>query len=144
VTADRFWSQAESRWNVIIRRRARHTSPAPRHGADLPGRSTNGLRSLARDGFLEEAETEAQGGRPARTTFQLTGDGRDPLGDIFANPNIPDTVAEDYRLGQARLGGEAAWARQLRGGQYWFDGEPSPPWSSQPPGGAQTTGAAVQ
>jgi DNA-binding PadR family transcriptional regulator len=158
-----------------------------------PGSVYNGLRSLARDGFLQEVGTEANGGRPARTTFRLTGDGevefmrleRDALwkvsyesahlmaawsfawalsrdeviaalesrveqieasaravgyavDDIPNNPDIPDTVAEHYRLGQARLDGEAAWARQLlerlRGGEYWFDGEPDPPWSSLPPG----------
>lgn len=164
-----------------------------------PGSVYNGLRSLARDGFLEEVGTEAKGGRPARTTFRLTGDGevefmrleRDALwkvsfaspadlmaawsfawalsrdeviaalearveqieasaravgyaiDDIPANPDIPDTVAEHYRLGQARLDGEAAWARRLlerlRGGEYWFDGEPNPPWSNRPPGHAQTS-----
>jgi len=168
-----------------------------------PGSVYNGLRSLTRDGFLEEVGTEAEGGRPARTTFRLTGDGevefmrleRDALwkvsldsadlmaawsfawalsrdeviaalesrveqveasaravgyaiDDIPTNPDIPDTVAEHYRLGQARLDGEAAWARQLlerlRGGEYWFEGEPDPPWSSKPPGGARTTSGAVQ
>jgi hypothetical protein len=54
---------------------------------------------------------------------------------------MPATVAEHYRLAQARLDGESAWARQLierlRAGEYWFDGEPDPPWSTQPSGGAQ-------
>lgn len=40
-----------------------------------PGSVYNGLRSLARDGFVEEVGTEAQGGRPARTTYRLTADG---------------------------------------------------------------------
>ncbi len=167
-----------------------------------PGSVYNGLRSLARDGFLQEVGTEAKGGRPARTSFRLTGDGevefmrleRDALwkvshesadlmaawsfawalsrdeviaalesrveqiegseravgfaiDDIPGNPDIPDTVAEHYRLGQARLDGEAAWARQLlerlRGGEYWFDGEPNPPWSIPPPGAARTTNGAA-
>lgn len=40
-----------------------------------PGSIYNGLRSLERDGFLERFGTEAKGGRPARTTYQLTADG---------------------------------------------------------------------
>ena len=40
-----------------------------------PGSVYNGLRSLEREGFVEEVGTEAQGGRPARTTYRLTGDG---------------------------------------------------------------------
>jgi DNA-binding PadR family transcriptional regulator len=40
-----------------------------------PGSIYNALRMLTREGFLEEVETEAEGGRPARTTYQLTGDG---------------------------------------------------------------------
>lgn len=40
-----------------------------------PGSIYNGLRSLARDGFVEEVGTETEGGRPARTTYRLTGDG---------------------------------------------------------------------
>jgi DNA-binding PadR family transcriptional regulator len=160
-----------------------------------PGSVYNGLRSLARDGFVEEVGTEAEGGRPARTTYRLTGDGeteflrlernalwnvslesadlmaawsfawalkRDEviaamearveqieasaratgfaIDDIPGNHNTPDTVAEHYRLAQARLDGEAAWARQLldrlRAGEYWFEGEPDPPWSSAPRQGA--------
>jgi DNA-binding PadR family transcriptional regulator len=163
-----------------------------------PGSVYNGLRSLARDGFVEEVGTETAGGRPARTTYQLTGDGeteflhllRDALWNVsrfepadmmaawsfawaltrdeviaalesrleqirasgraanFAiealsdDPGTPDTVAEHFRLAQARLDGEAAWARQLlerlRGGEYWFEGEPDPPWSASPPGRAPT------
>jgi DNA-binding PadR family transcriptional regulator len=163
-----------------------------------PGSVYNGLRSLAKDGFVEEVGTEAEGGRPARTTYRLTGDGdteflrllRDALWNVsrfepadlmaawgFAwaltreeviaalesrleqieasgraanyaiegladDPGTPDTVAEHFRLGQSRLDGEAAWARQLierlRAGEYWFDGEPDPPWSIPPPGGART------
>ena len=155
-----------------------------------PGSIYNGLRSLARDGFVEEVGTEAEGGRPARTTYRLTGDGEaefmqllrgalwnvetfepgdlmaawsfssalkreeviaalehrleqiDASGrasgyaieDIARDPQMPNTVAEHYRLTQARLDGEAAWARQLlprlRAGEYWFAGEPDPPWHS--------------
>jgi len=40
-----------------------------------PGSVYNGLRSLARDGFAAEVGTEAEGGRPARTTYRLTDDG---------------------------------------------------------------------
>jgi DNA-binding PadR family transcriptional regulator len=163
-----------------------------------PGSVYNGLRSLARDGFVEEVGTEAEGGRPARTTYRLTGDGhtefqrllRDTLWNVsrfepadlmaawsfawalkreeviaalesrvdqieasgravsFAIEEIPNhhdtpaTVAEHYRLAQARLDGEAAWARQLlerlRAGEYWFEGEPDPPWSTPSADGART------
>jgi DNA-binding PadR family transcriptional regulator len=40
-----------------------------------PGSIYNALRSLTREGFLEEVDTEAEGARPARTTYRLTGDG---------------------------------------------------------------------
>jgi DNA-binding PadR family transcriptional regulator len=162
-----------------------------------PGSVYNGLRSLARDGFVEEVETEVHGGRPARTTYRLTGDGQTEflrllrnalwnvslesadlmaawsftwalkreeviaalesridqveasaratefaIEDIPGSHNTPNTVAEHYRLAQARLDGEATWARQLlerlRAGEYWFEGEPDPPWSIPPPGGART------
>ncbi len=155
-----------------------------------PGSIYNGLRALARDGFLAEVGTEAQGGRPARTSYRLTGDGeseflvllRDALWNVslhdpaqlmagwsfawalrrdeviaalehrieqiggaaqaaeFAIEDIrhshdpPDTVMEHYRLTQARLTGEATWASdlvaRLRAGEYWFEGEPNPPWAS--------------
>lgn len=42
-----------------------------------PGSIYNALRSLTREGFLEEVETEAAGARPTRTTYRLTGDGED-------------------------------------------------------------------
>ena len=153
-----------------------------------PGSIYNGLRSLARDGFVEEVGTETQGGRPARTTYRLTGEGeseflqllrhalwnvspfetadlmaawsfaqalkreeviaalehrveqieasaravRYAIEDVAVSATTPDAVAEHYRLSQARLDGEATWARQvverLRAGEYWFAGEPDPPW----------------
>ncbi len=40
-----------------------------------PGSVYNGLRTLAREGLLEEVGTEARGGRPARTSYRLTGEG---------------------------------------------------------------------
>ena len=40
-----------------------------------PGSVYNGLRTLEREGFVEEVGTETEGGRPARTTYRLTGDG---------------------------------------------------------------------
>jgi len=154
-----------------------------------PGSVYNGLRTLTREGMLEEVGTETRGGRPERTTYRLTGDGEseflvllrgalwgvrsfDPA-DLMAawsfasalkreeviaalehrveqieasaramafaiadlsRSTTPDTVAEHYRLSQARLDGEARWARELvgrlRGGAYWFEGEPDPPWSN--------------
>jgi DNA-binding PadR family transcriptional regulator len=153
-----------------------------------PGSIYNGLRSLVRDGFVEEVGTETEGGRPARTTYRLTVNGDSEflqllrgalwnvrpfepgelmaawsfasalkreeviaalehrleqiepsaratayaIEDIPGDPGTPDTVAEHYRLTQSRLEGEAAWARQLldrlRAGEYWFQGEPDPPW----------------
>lgn len=161
-----------------------------------PGSVYNGLRTLTREGMLEEVGTEARGGRPARTSYRLTGDGeaeflvlvrgalwgvrtfepadlmagwsfasalrreeviaalehrveqieasaratRFAIEDLARSPSTPDTVAEHYRLAQARLDGEAQWAREvierLRDGAYWFEGEPNPPWSAprtQPP-----------
>lgn len=155
-----------------------------------PGSVYNALRTLTREGFLEEAGTEALGGRPARTTYRLTTDGeteflmllRDALWNVtpyepdvllaawsFAwaltrdeviaafehrleqiqafdrsakyairdlqnDPLKPAHVAEHVRLTQARLDGEARWVRtllrDLRAGEYWFSGEPQPPWES--------------
>jgi hypothetical protein len=50
------------------------------------------------------------------------------------NHDTPDTVAEHFRLTQARLDGEASWAlaliERLRAGEYWFEGEPNRPWSA--------------
>lgn len=40
-----------------------------------PGSIYGALRTLTRDGYLEEVETGAEGNRPARTTYRLTGDG---------------------------------------------------------------------
>lgn len=153
-----------------------------------PGSVYNGLRALVRDGFVEEVGTEARGGRPARTSYRLTGDGesefllllREALWNVSAHDRaelmaawsfawaltrdeviaalehrieqvagfaraavfaiedvrrshtMPDTVVEHYRLTQARLTGEATWAgelvERLRAGEYWFEGEPNPPW----------------
>jgi DNA-binding PadR family transcriptional regulator len=42
-----------------------------------PGSIYNALRTLTREGFLEEVDTEAEGARPARTTYRLTGNGED-------------------------------------------------------------------
>ena len=163
-----------------------------------PGSVYNGLRSLAREGFVEEVGTETEGGRPARTTYRLTADGesefmtllRGALWSVsthdsaelmaawsftwaltraeviaalehrveqiaasarateFAIEGIqrgqgtPDTVAEHFRLTQARLDGEASWARalieRLRTGEYWFEGEPDRPWSAPPASGDES------
>ncbi|HUA45696.1 MAG TPA: PadR family transcriptional regulator [Solirubrobacteraceae bacterium] len=162
-----------------------------------PGSVYNGLRSLAREGFVEEVGTETEGGRPARTTYRLTADGEaefvlllramlwnvqphDPddlmaawafawalkreeviaalehrieqiaasaratefaIDGIEHSPGTPATVAEHFRLTQARLDGEAAWAREvnerLRAGEYWFEGEPDRPWSAPAVTGAE-------
>jgi DNA-binding PadR family transcriptional regulator len=40
-----------------------------------PGSIYNALRSLTREGFLEEVDTESEGARSARTTYRLTNDG---------------------------------------------------------------------
>jgi DNA-binding PadR family transcriptional regulator len=149
-----------------------------------PGSIYNALRTLARDGFIEETGTEASDGRPARTLYRLTDDGeteflfllRDALwqlhpedpsrlmagvsfmwalsrdevraalehrvaqieaahrglgfsvGDLLSNPSKPRHVAEILRLADARLSGEAEWARglleRLEAGEYAFAGEP--------------------
>jgi hypothetical protein len=58
----------------------------------------------------------------------------------------PDTVAEHFRLTQARLDGEAVWARalieRLRAGEYWFEGEPGRPWSAPASRGADSAAVA--
>jgi len=167
-----------------------------------PGSVYNGLRSLAREGFVEEVGTEAEGGRPARTTYRLTGDGETEFilvlrgalwnvsphepADLMAawsfawalkreeviaalehrveqiaasaranefaiesiqhGQGMPDTVAEHFRLTQARLDGEASWARalieRLRAGEYWFEGEPNRPWGA-PAAGAGAPAAVA-
>ena len=156
-----------------------------------PGSVYNALRTLTRDGFLEEVQTETQGRRPERTTYRLTPDGETEflaleraalwnveahapdellaawsfawtlsreevvaafehrlaqiqagrqatdfaVADIDRDPDKPAHVAEHMRLTQARLDGEAAWTEELLAalgrGEYWFAGEPDPPW----PGG---------
>lgn len=40
-----------------------------------PGSIYNALRTLTREGYLEELGTETHGGRPARTSYRLTADG---------------------------------------------------------------------
>jgi DNA-binding PadR family transcriptional regulator len=63
-----------------------------------PGSVYNALRTLARDGFLEEVGTESSDGRPVRTTYRLTDDGeteflillRDALWQL--NPNDPSRL----------------------------------------------------
>lgn len=158
-----------------------------------PGSVYNALRSLARDGYLQETGTEAHGGRPARTSYRLTADGEtefvtlardalwtvDPFAsdellaawsfswafsreeviaalehhveqiagarqrtqwairDIERGTSIPAHVAEHWRITQARLDGQAAWARdaanRIQAGEYWFDGEPNPPFEKHDP-----------
>jgi DNA-binding PadR family transcriptional regulator len=63
-----------------------------------PGSVYNALRTLARDGFLEEVATESSDGRPARTSYRLTDDGdtefmvllRDALWKL--DPNDPNRL----------------------------------------------------
>lgn len=55
-------------------RRELLTWRADQWGSLNPGSVYNALRSLARDGFLEEVGSEAAGG-PARTSYRLTDDG---------------------------------------------------------------------
>ncbi len=155
-----------------------------------PGSIYNALRTLTREGFLEEAGTETEGGRPERTSYRLTGDGETEfmlllrealwdvapfvpanllaawsfawtmkreeviaafehrleqiaagaqasefaISDIMRDPDKPAHVAEHWRLTQARLQGEANWTRatleRLREGEYWFQGEPNPPFGN--------------
>ncbi len=155
-----------------------------------PGSVYNALRTLTREGFIEEAGTETEGRRPARTTYKLTADGetefhvllrqalwnvspfspdellaawsfswalsRDEVLaafehrleqitasahasgyavlDIARDPEKPPHVVEHWRLTQARLDGEAQWLtavlERLRAGEYWFTGEPNPPFAT--------------
>ncbi len=69
------------------------------HWAHLnPGSIYHALRTLARDGLLEEVGTEAEGGRPARTSYRLTPDGDQAflqlLRDSFWRLDVygPDTL----------------------------------------------------
>jgi DNA-binding PadR family transcriptional regulator len=41
-----------------------------------PGSVYNALRTLAKEGFLEEVETSSERGRPAKTSYRLTPDGQ--------------------------------------------------------------------
>jgi DNA-binding PadR family transcriptional regulator len=54
------------------------------------------------------------------------------IADMERDPHSPAHVAEHMRLAQARMDGEAAWTERLlsrlHGGEYWFTGEPNPPW----------------
>jgi DNA-binding PadR family transcriptional regulator len=157
-----------------------------------PGSIYNALRTLTREGFLEEVGTESEDGRPARTSYRLTTDGQGELlsllrsalwtvepfspaellaawgfawmfrreeviaafeqrlarisafdqeaefaiADLARDRSTPAQVAEHYRLTRDRLQGEGAWLRsiieRLRAGEYWFDGEPDPPFGSVP------------
>lgn len=136
-----------------------------------PGSVYNMLKSLDRDGLVEVAGTDQQGGRPARTAYRVTPEGdkefatmlretwwtvgclSDPLmtaisfmpfmnreelvaalrsrvaqieallaGDFYKIKNVggdpaqggtPEHVAEAWRLVDARMSGEADWARAL-------------------------------
>ena len=150
-----------------------------------PGSVYNALRTLARDGFLAEVDSDPPAdGRPARTTYRLTDDGEteftvllrdalwqlnpnDPnrlyaglsfmwaltreevraalqhriaqaetlhsglgftIADLLSYPNKPRHVAEIFRLSDARISGEAEWARALieriDAGEYRFADEP--------------------
>lgn len=72
-----------------------------------PGSIYNGLRTLTRDGYLEEVGTETQGGRPARTTYRLTPDGdtefltlmRDALWNV--EPHAPATLLAAWSFAPA-------------------------------------------
>ena len=63
-----------------------------------PGSVYNALRTLTREGYLEEVGTETQGGRPARTTYRLTADGETEFLTLLRGalwnvaPHAPDTL----------------------------------------------------
>ncbi|HEY7965861.1 MAG TPA: PadR family transcriptional regulator [Solirubrobacteraceae bacterium] len=154
-----------------------------------PGSVYNAMRTLTKEGYLEAVGTEAQGGRPARTTYRLTPDGHGEflrelrsmlwniaphapdelhaawsfawalereevtaalehrleqiagasrhigfaIEDFKNDPSKPPHVVEHLRLVIARLEGEASWDRatiaRLADGEYWFSGEPDPPFA---------------
>jgi DNA-binding PadR family transcriptional regulator len=156
-----------------------------------PGSVYNALRAMTREGLLEQAGTEAKGGRPARTSYRLTAAGEaefrelawsalwnvDPFAPdllltawgfawtfsraevlqaldhrlesieasregidgtiehVLSDPGTPAYVAEHVRLTQARLDGEEEWivevSERIRGGEYWFEGDPGSREESQ-------------
>jgi hypothetical protein len=57
---------------------------------------------------------------------------------VLRSATAPYTVAEHYRMTQARLDGEARWARELverlRSGAYWFEGGAQPAVEQAAPG----------
>jgi DNA-binding PadR family transcriptional regulator len=59
------------------------------------------------------------------------------IADLARDPEKPAHVADHVRLVQARLGGEQSWTSELlgriRSGEYWFAGEPDPPWPGADP-----------
>ncbi len=68
------------------------------------------------------------------------------IADLRRDATKPAHVAEHLRLTQARLDGEASWTQalieRLRAGEYWFAGEPDPPWSALPAAAATARVAA--
>jgi len=164
-----------------------------------PGSIYNALKSLTRDRLLEVVGAEQVGGRPERTTYQLTSEGeeqfqsllrdawwnvRPPIDPLMtavsfmsAMPrhelrevlkhriaqieaqrahlkfaieghrfeSTPEHVREMFRLMEARIASEIAWAealsRAVTDGEYYFSDDPVAKWPpGMHPGG--TAGAA--
>ena len=91
---------------------------------------------LAREEVIAAFESRLEQIAAAGTATQLA------IRDLGEDPHTPAHVAEHLRLTQARLEGEESWTRslleRLRTGEYWFAGEPAPPWSSLPAHPAQS------
>ncbi|MGH2896490.1 MAG: PadR family transcriptional regulator [Solirubrobacteraceae bacterium] len=85
-----------------------------------PGSIYNALRTLAKDGFLQDVGTEAHGGRPARTSYRLTPDGeteflvleRDALWNV--DPFAPDQLLAAWSFAWALTRAEVTAAFEHR------------------------------
>ncbi|MDQ6777531.1 MAG: PadR family transcriptional regulator [Actinomycetota bacterium] len=85
--------------------------------------------ALSRDEVIAALEHRVEQVAAHRTSIEFAIDG------MRRGSGPPELVAEHLRLTQARLDGEAAWsadlAARLRAGEYWFEGEPNPPWPTR-------------
>lgn len=132
-TTYRLTADGEAEFMLLLRRALWHVSA--HDSADLMA-AWSFAWALTREevvGALEH-RVEQIGASARATEFAIEG--------IQHAEGTPDTVAEHFRLTQARLDGEAAWARalieRLRAGEYWFEGEPGRPWSAPAVAGAES------
>jgi hypothetical protein len=85
-------------------------------------------------GLQRPADAERQGLHRVQQIAASSRASQFAIEDLRRTPATPAMVAEHYRLAQARVDGEATWARslltRLRAGEYWFEGEPDRPWNA--------------